>query len=549
MGLAVRVLGRAGLPGQGPPGQAVAVRGAAGLVHDPRQRVDELAPLDLREIERPVRALLREHLIPYEVGYDGRPPRRQRRVELGHGEQRLLVFSLPDREVPYDGFGPPAAPQPVVVPLSGVGEEARPLGRKVDPRRAPEAELPHPRKERVEADPLPRLVEPDVARVLDRFGEVQATVSPRQPATEVAGVVPEPAIACVGVVGLDREVGRLHADRRHDELPRGSRRVGSHGDPVQQRVVRVFAERVPQIQGDAADERVGVEGGVAVEQEHLSGNRVQRHDAAPHPFGKHRIRVHLQVEIDAEMQVISGHRRLRLRDPQIPHDRTQGVHFRVADPVTPGQPVLVLLFEPRLPDRLAGLVAGILGSSQLFLTDLPHVTDHVCDRGPRRIAPVRPLIHDDTPKPGSALLDERDLLEVRVLAHDERLARTDPIARQQRGAPLGRQFQPLREAIESGGDGIAGTGQHRHIVPGHVVRDGPPVAIVDGPARRRHRDGPQPVLARTERVQIGAEDLEIDEPGGDDRKAEEDRARRPAASLFSDRAVFVVALHILPFTS
>ena len=385
--------------------------------------------------------------------------------------------------------------------------------------------------------------------MLDRFGEIQAPVPVRQPTAEEAGVVPEPAPACIRVVRVDREVARLHPDGGHDELPGGSRRIGSHGDPVQQRVVRVFAKRVPQVEGNAADERVGVEGRVAVEQEHFSSGRVQRHDAASHAFGKHRIRVHLQVEIDAEMQIISRHRSLRPCDPQIPHDRTQSVHFRVTDPVAPGQPVLVLLLQRPLPDRLAGLVAGILGSRQFLLAYLPHVSDHVRDRGPRRIAPVRPLIHDDAPKPGSAFLDERDLLEIRVLAHDQSLAGTRSIARQQRGAPLGRKFQPLRKTIESGRDGVAGTRQHRHVVPGHVVRDGPPIAVVDGPARRRYRDGAQPVLARTERVQFGAEDLQTDEPGGDDRKAEEDRARRPAASLSPDRAVSVVALHILTLTS
>ena len=206
MGFAVRILRSPCLSGHRPAREAAAVRGATGLVDDANERIDELLPMGLRQIERPVHTSFREQLVAREVRLDRRRARRKGGVELRHREQGLRVFSLSDREAHDHGFEPAASSVPLVIPLSGVREPSADFGREVDTRGAIEAELDRLLQERVEPDPLSRLVEPDVAGALNRLRQIQPPVSTRQPTAEEAALVGEPARARVRVVGVDREV-------------------------------------------------------------------------------------------------------------------------------------------------------------------------------------------------------------------------------------------------------------------------------------------------------------------------------------------------------
>src|SRR5512141_2931966 len=113
---------------------------------------------------------------------------RQRRVELDHAGERLVVLALADGEVERRRRSSPLARTAVqlVQVFEIAGELGTDLAREIDSGAVPEPHQHAVLDDRLQSQPLAHLVEVDVAALGDRAGEIERAVSFLLPALEAA---------------------------------------------------------------------------------------------------------------------------------------------------------------------------------------------------------------------------------------------------------------------------------------------------------------------------------------------------------------------------
>ena len=75
---------------------------------------------------------------------------------------------------------------------------------------------------------------------------------------------------------------------------------------------------------------------------------------------------------------------------------------------------------------------------------------------------------------------------------------------------LARVLEDGAQLLKHEAQGIAGEREHRDRVAGHVFGYDVAVAVVHGPTRRRHRQRPDTILVRSQRVSRVLEDLDAE---------------------------------------
>ncbi len=366
-------------------------------------------------------------------------------------------------------------------------------------------------------------------------------MSRQLPAPEEPVAVPQRPRARGGHVAPDRQLAAAQACGGHDQLEGGTRRIGRGRHAVQERLRGILLQRAPEREVDSPDERVGIEGGVAVEQKDLAGPRVQGEHASPHLLREDRVRVLLQRQVETEREVgallhLDGRSRT-----EVSHDRAQRAHLHVPDAGDAAQGALVLPLDPVLADDPARLVVGVGRTLQLRLADLPHVAYEMGHGTAGRVMTTRAHLHHRPGEVGSSLLDRGHLREARIITHHQRLVGKPPVLGQQ-PVDLGlRELEVRGEPPERGPQRVRAPRQQRDQVAGNVLRDDAAVPVVDRAAGSGHRDGPQSVFLRAQDELAAADDLEPKEREQEHGKRAEEQhvggGRSPACSCAPTRIV------------
>ena len=149
------------------------------------------------------------------------------------------------------------------------------------------------------------------------------------PAALIFAVERDPAGAVHGPLVVD--ASGFQAGQRDERLEGRTRRLLRLNRLVQQRMVGIVGNLLPVLGLDPDRELVRVEGRPADHRQHLAGPRIERHHGAVlRPVSWAQFGHHLQVQVDRELQVLPGNR--RLGPEHLPH-LPAIVHHHLALPV------------------------------------------------------------------------------------------------------------------------------------------------------------------------------------------------------------------------
>ncbi len=217
-------------------------------------------------------------------------------------------------------------------------------------------------------------------------------------------------------------LARLYAGpdrgRGGDHLERGSRRVLTLGDPVQDRLAVAGAEQLPVLRlGDAAGPDGRVVAGQAGHRDHPPGRgqhhrrprggaRVALLPGLGQRVGQDGLHISLQLRVDAGHQVIAGLRGDRADGAELLAGAVHREHVPARGAL---QLLVVLQFQPGLSDQV---LTGETGGRQVLLLhllrgDRAQVPEHL-----RRVGSVRRRV------PGHRVHPRADPGELVVVLHD-----------------------------------------------------------------------------------------------------------------------------------
>ena len=237
------------------------------------------------------------------------------------------------------------------------------------------------------------VIEVDVAGMHDAFVQGHRAVAALLPALEVVAVELRAARAVDACIVVDRTA--LQAGQRHQRLEGRARRELRLDRPVQQRVLSGCRQ--------SRSSRP-----VLIRAANLFGSKVGRltmastspvrgssaTTAALRPPWQFRHR--LQVEVDGQLQVFSGHRLLDTRAPARSRPRLSTTTCRC-----PSMPISSELYSrsmPNLPITSPGSYCANSARVELSFADLARVADDVRRHAVLRIQP--PLRRESPPSPG-----------------------------------------------------------------------------------------------------------------------------------------------------
>ena len=324
----------------------------------------------------------------------------------------------PIREVEHLAFGRARAVP--FLPIRHVfGEGAGRLVGQVDPAPVSESHTVRAFQQLFQTDFEARLVEEDVAGMLDGSSEGQGPVSLFVPAASDAVAVPKTARARHRhpLGGGDRSGLQGYCGGR--QLPGRARGVGPHHRPVVERCEGIPGEPIPIGGIDHPGKDVRVVGGGRVEREHPPRLDIQHDHRSALLLGKDVVdplhQLHIHIEIDVRSRLF----RKRANAPERPHDPPRCVHLHIAEAGCTLKQRVVLRFEPGPPDDPPRLHATVLRQIQLFLIDLPHAANDMRPDPARRIPPLGAGLDQELGERRPAHLHGRDLVERGVHGDDQ----------------------------------------------------------------------------------------------------------------------------------
>src|SRR5207249_8126924 len=127
-----------------------------------------------------------------------------------------------------------------------------------------------------QAQPCTDLIEVDVARMLDRFDEVEGAMTLSFPAAKDAPSECVASAARLETRGRGR-YARAQRGQHGDDLEGRAGRIGALDRPVEQRVGSTLGELVPAIDRQATSELVGIERGAADHRQDPAVTRIDGH--------------------------------------------------------------------------------------------------------------------------------------------------------------------------------------------------------------------------------------------------------------------------------
>ena len=326
--------------------------------------------------------------------------------------------------------------------------------------------------------------------------------------------IAEPEVGLARIPAVGRAGTGCERCRCQDRLEGRSRRIRRLGRSIQQReVVRGIIEEAPVRVGDPADELARVVRRVARQRddcarpriqhdrrtggraEGLSGRREHAGARALDPLEQGALGHPLHIEVDRELDVIAGSRRIVAQRPEHPARR---VDLELLQTRRPAQVLLVRSLQPGAADRVAELIPG--ERFQLGSVRLADVAEYL---GRQRA--VRVCAHGKRQRLHAGevflpLADREDDALRNVFGQDRRFVRRrsavgqplidllDGDPEQRREALLQRQrcLRRLRQVVARDPDRERGTVLHEHA----------PLIVQDAAAGRFNRQDAHPVVLR-----------------------------------------------------
>ena len=238
-----------------------------------------------------------------QVGRDG-PARGDARRHDRELKRRGGDIALADAAA--DGLaGVPRLPQSLLLP-GRVGNDGLLLAHQAEVVNLTEAERPRRGGETIDAEPICRLIEIDVARLLDRLMHVDAgTVS--LPAAEAMATEHVGARARHVLVGRD-DAGFKPGQSGH-HLEGRARRIDAAQRAILQGMILVSGELLPSVQIHPEGHVVGIERGIRGQHQNRARHRVEHDDGGDTQALDPLQRDRLQILIDGESHVLATHAR------------------------------------------------------------------------------------------------------------------------------------------------------------------------------------------------------------------------------------------------
>ncbi|MND94763.1 hypothetical protein D3C80_869940 [compost metagenome] len=399
-----------------------------------------------------------------------------------------------------DGDGVPLIPGLTPARHLPVAGRHDPLGLfiEVDATVLTEAELGHVAVDLVDADPVGEIVEVGVRRHLDGAIDVEPAMTPAAPVTKLLGGARdgEAGATEVAIVGGDGPLVQPH--HRHHGLDGGGGGIDALGGAVHQRARRIVEQRRVVGAGDAGHEQVGVVARARLHGQDGAGIGIHHDDGAP-TTGQQLLCFKLQADVDVEVDVLAGLRRLELEGAHHPA-AVVDLDLLVARHAV--QLILVELLHPLLADVLGGGIVGelVLLVEALHVTgvDLGHIAQRMGQGIAKRIVALEIGLYAGARIVVLVDREEGDLILGQLLEQGHRLEAA--LALHLGQEPL---LGPLRQGQQ--GDQLVGRllqilGLFRHYlqaVDGAVLRQQHAVGVIDEAPWRCHRHDPDPVVVGT----------------------------------------------------
>ena len=379
----------------------------------------------------------------------------------------------------------------------------------------------------IDADAIHRVVEIDVAGLLDRL--VQSDRAVALPAAEI--VTAEEKTAGTGHALLRRDDAGLEPCERGHDLEGRARGILAAKRAILERMIDVPRELLPLRQIDLERDLVGIEGGIRRHDHDPAGQGVEHDDGGDAQVLDALVGDLLQLLVDGENEVLAAHARRRAK---LADDAPVGIDL-IADGAGFAPELGVqTLFNPGLAGAKSRHPHHRV-RADLLLVGQADIADDMGHAAGADVAAIsRPVgAHARDLRRKNA--EERELTPIETLGDKNRevaaLAARGPYHAVFVG---GADRDDLGNGIERGGEVPAQRRDDHDAEILAILGDGPAHAVVERPARRRHEMladaivvGEQLIFRRLQDLQSAQlPEQEAEEAGLS--RADQDRAAREA---------------------
>ena len=422
--------------------------------------------------------------------------------ELGELKDANQYLSLADGVVEYQTPCPAALSVASIVVL-GVGVQTGRLHRQIDTGGTSEAAQIEIPAQLIDAQFQPKLIEVDIARLFYSADSIDGSMPGRKPAAEIP--VAELIAAQTRAerrVAIDDAL--LEAGPESHELGGRTRRIQTVERPVQQRVGGVAADFLPEAFGDDRRKDVGIVTGIGYHGQHLAVARIHGDDGTAAERIQSRRGGPLYIQIDREIDIRPGDRRLRWPVRVLPHSLPRGRNLDILRSLPSPQVLIVLLLQPLLPDHTAQAVVDRAQLLEFVLGNLTNVAGECLGTEESFVLPDTFHLVGNAREGGALLFEYGNRFELNVSFHRRGLVAADHVAGDSLPHGEGIHTEQFRQSRD--GDVVHLFGRyHRNGIGRAVVYYDTRVTVIHATPARDDGHDPDAVVFRLRR-QLGVID-------------------------------------------